>query len=246
MTLRCLITGILLIFIISSCAQKQSAPPALSYSRDLVKGPKYYVVKKGDTLFSIGYRSGFGYKRIAVWNSISPPYNIHIGQTIKLFDSNKKLKKHNNTPSNNTALLKKRGSSQKRFTNSNTITSESSLNWQWPIKGKIVKTFSQTGNKGIDIGANPGWLVKAAAAGKVVYSGQGLIGYGNLVIIKHNEYYLSAYANNSQIRVKEGQYVKRGQEIAVVGKGLGNNSALHFEIRKYGKPVNPMYYLPNK
>ncbi|MGZ5579849.1 MAG: peptidoglycan DD-metalloendopeptidase family protein [Methylobacter sp.] len=118
------------------------------------------------------------------------------------------------------------------------------LSFQWPIKGKILKSFSQADNKGIDIAGEMGQDVSAAEAGKVVYSGQGLIGYGNLLIIKHNDLYLSAYANNSQLLVAEGYTVEKGEIIAKVGQAGSNKTSLHFEIRKNGKPVNPVNFLP--
>jgi lipoprotein NlpD len=120
------------------------------------------------------------------------------------------------------------------------------LNFQWPIKGKILKSFSQEDNKGIDIAGAMGQNVRATEGGKVVYSGQGLIGYGNLLIIKHNDMYLSAYANNSQLLVAEGYTVKKGEVIAKVGQAGANKTSLHFEIRKNGKPVNPLELLPGK
>jgi lipoprotein NlpD len=120
------------------------------------------------------------------------------------------------------------------------------LNFQWPIKGKVLKTFSQADNKGIDIAGEIGQDVGAAEAGKVVYSGQGLIGYGNLLIIKHNDLYLSAYANNSRLLVAEGYTVEKGEVIAKVGQAGSNLTSLHFEIRKNGKPVNPLNLLPEK
>ena len=120
------------------------------------------------------------------------------------------------------------------------------LNFQWPIKGKILNYFSHTGNKGIDIASEIGQQVGAAEAGKVAYSGQGPIGYGNLLIIKHNDLFLSAYANNSRLLVTEGQTVKKGEVIANVGQIGSNKTSLHFEIRKNGKPVNPLSFLPGK
>lgn len=117
------------------------------------------------------------------------------------------------------------------------------LNFKWPIKGKILKSFSKTDNKGIDIAGELGQDVGATEAGKVVYSGQGLIGYGQLLIIKHNDLFLSAYANLSQLLVAEGYTVEKGQVIAKVGQAGSNKTALHFEIRKNGKPVNPLNFL---
>lgn len=119
------------------------------------------------------------------------------------------------------------------------------LKWLWPTQGKIRTTFlaSNPARKGISIGGKEGQDVKAAEAGVVVYSGNGLLGYGELVIIKHNDTYLSAYGHNQRIKVKEGQTVSRGQVIAALGSSGTNVDNLHFEIRKNGKPVNPLNYV---
>lgn len=123
---------------------------------------------------------------------------------------------------------------------------EESIDWSWPVNGKVMTGFNDgTSSKGIDIGGNQGQPVLAAAAGKVVYSGSSLRGYGKLVIIKHNKTYLSAYAHNSQILVKEGQEIARGQKIAEMGSSDTDRVKLHFEIRKLGKPVDPAKYLPS-
>jgi len=122
---------------------------------------------------------------------------------------------------------------------------DGSLEWIWPTKGKVIVGFSETANlKGIDIGGTAGQPVVASAAGKVVYSGSGLRGYGKLVIIKHNETFLSAYAHNRELVVKEGQQVTRGQKIAEMGNSDADQVKLHFEIRRLGKPMDPSRYLP--
>ena len=119
------------------------------------------------------------------------------------------------------------------------------LDWAWPAKGKIVAGFSETANlKGIDIAGTAGEPVRASAAGRVVYAGSGLRGYGKLIIIKHNATYLSAYAHNREILVKEGQQVTRGQKIAEMGNTDADQVKLHFEIRRLGKPMDPAKYLP--
>ena len=120
------------------------------------------------------------------------------------------------------------------------------LDWAWPAAGKVIAPFSDSGNKGVDIAGQSGDSVTAAGAGKVVYVGAGLRGYGNLVIIKHNSSFLSAYAHNQRILVKEGQAVKRGQEIALLGDSDADRPKLHFEIRRQGKPVDPLKYLPKR
>jgi len=208
-------------------------------------GTKYYVVQKNDTLYSIGLRSGHGYERLALWNNLIPSYHVEAGQKLKLFNP-----RQDNTSSNkqkDKIFVPKIGSSSQKKPN-NSIANEKvlKLNWQWPIKGRVVKNFSQSGSKGIDIHGQIGQQVQAAEAGKVVYSGKGLLGYGNLLIIKHNELFLSAYANNSQLRVTEGQRVEKGQIVAEVGRTGAKRTALHFEIRKNGKSVNPLKYLPEK
>lgn len=118
------------------------------------------------------------------------------------------------------------------------------LDWAWPANGKVVSGFSESANlKGIDIAGKMGQPVLASASGKVVYTGSGLRGYGKLIIIKHNKTFLSAYAHNSKILVKEGQEVGKGEEIGEMGDSDANQVMLHFEIRKFGKPVDPMNYL---
>jgi lipoprotein NlpD len=121
---------------------------------------------------------------------------------------------------------------------------DDAIEWAWPVKGKPLGGFSDGGSKGLDIGGESGQPVYAAAPGKVVYSGSGLRGYGKLIIIKHNKTYLSAYAHNSQLLVKEGQVVTKGQKIAEMGNSDADRVKLHFEIRKLGKPVDPAKYLP--
>jgi lipoprotein NlpD len=118
------------------------------------------------------------------------------------------------------------------------------LFWQWPARGKVIDGYHEARNKGIDIGGNEGDAVLAAGDGEIVYSGNGLRMYGNLVIIKHSDDYISAYAHNKQILVKQGQAVKRGQRIADLGRTDDGQAKLHFEIRYRGKPVDPMKYLP--
>ena len=120
------------------------------------------------------------------------------------------------------------------------------ISWLWPVSGKTIATFSEGGNKGLDIAGKSGDPVIASAGGKVVYSGEGLRGYGKLVIIKHNATYLSAYAHNQTILVKEGQSVSKGQKIAEMGSSGTDKVKLHFEVRRNGKPVDPLKYLPQR
>lgn len=216
---------------------------------------KYYLVKQGDTLYSISFRAKINFKTLAVWNNLSPPYELGVGQRVRLYSARKLFKKRV-VRKKTVAILPKRrrtsqksnrierSSSQKKPTISIDKTKVLKFNPSWPVRGKIVKTFSQTDNTGIDIRGNVGQKVRAVDAGKIVYSGSGLKTYGNLLIIKHNDLYLSAYAYNQKLFVNEGQFVDKGQVIAEMG-GVGRKKALlHFEIRKNGNSVNPINFLP--
>ena len=221
------------LIVISGCTSPSSKRSAAPKKRDL-SSSSYYTVKKGDNLSTVGFRSGHGYKQLARWNNIAPPYTIYPGQKLKLFSRKVSAKK---------TSRKKRP--KKNSSNISTINKKVlRLYWSWPVKGKILMGFYATGNKGIEIAGNIGKKIKAARSGIVVYSGSGLAGYGKLLIIKHNYLYLSAYAHNRRLLVKEGQKVKKGQAIAEMGVGVNAKPSLHFEIRKNGKPVNPLNFLP--
>jgi len=243
----------LILALLTACGGRHYAP-VRSYARDIPKTQKYYVVHKGDTLYAIGRRSGYGYRKLATWNRLKSPYRLEVGEVIKLFDGrrrsaaafHRKQKTRYQSHKKHKPPHKTRSQSQKNSSLSYVNKKLLKLTWQWPLRGKIVKSFSQTQNKGIDISGKPGQKVRAAASGKVAYSGKGLVGYGNLLIIRHNTIYLSAYANNRRLLVKEGQYVKKGQVVAEVGRKRGGKPSLHFEIRKKGNPVNPLRYLPDK
>lgn len=233
-----------------------------------------FIVKQGDTLYSIGFGSGLGYELLSEWNNIPKPYKLYVGQSIKLYNpskiENQPIPPVNNTvppravqPSKTVTQRPPRIESIDDKPNKSklatiTIPAEDEeisadskdkqkilkLYWKWPIQGKILKSFAQSGNKGIDIEGKAGESVLASANGEVVYSGNGLIGYGNLLIIKHDDLHLSAYANNAALQVNEGQKVTQGQVIARCGKSASGIPSLHFEIRKNGKSVNPLLYLP--
>ena len=191
---------------------------------------KTVVVKQDETLYSIARKHRLTTKQLALYNNIKKPYVIKPGQKLKLSAGNR-------IASSNRQIKR-----QPQYK-----VADQKISWQWPIKGKLIKSFNKRLNdaKGIDIAGKAGKSIKAAASGKVVYSGNGLISYGNLIIIKHNDLYLSAYAHNRKLLVKEGQNVKVGQVIAELGQTGADNPRLHFEIRKNGKPVNPVRYLPS-
>ena len=229
------------IFILQGLA---ACRPFVSYDPDRpTGGPTHsHTVRKGETLFSIAWQYGHDYRAVARWNGIKQPYTIFPGQRINLRpDSYNKTVAANTTSKTPTRYSKKSATTRKSGSNSKVI-------WRWPAKGRVIGTFSakDPGKKGLDIAGKPGQSVYAAAKGKVVYSGNGLRGYGNLIIIKHNETYFSAYAHNSRLRVKENQTVKSGQQIADMGKSGTDRVMLHFEIRRNGKPADPLKFLPAK
>ena len=195
------------------------------------KRPAYHVVGSGEGFYTIARKYGLDFKKLAAWNNMSTNDVIFKGMKIKLY------------PPNNT-------SSASNTTNSSSSTTPSSaataLNLQWPIRGRIINKFNANDNtvKGIDIAGQTGQRIKASANGKVVYAGSGLVGLGNVIVIKHNETYLTAYGYNDKLLLSEGASVKQGQDIAIIGIGLNNQRMLHFEVRKNGKPVNPIGYLP--
>jgi lipoprotein NlpD len=218
-----------------------------------------YRVNKNDTLYAIAWRYGLDYRELASWNDIRPPYIIHPGQELILIDPQRLPAQRRAKFDSPSAHRTVRRQSQTRAAKASQpapplspSTAEPELPppkaFQWPADGKIIATFqeSKSGSQGIDIMAKPGLPVRAAAGGKVVYSGNGLNGYGNLLIVKHNDTYLSAYAHNSKLLVKEGDMVESGQQIGEIGMIDASTAGLHFEIRKQGKPVNPLKYLPKR
>ena len=205
-----------------------------------LKGPGWYLVKPTDTLYSIAWRYGLDYRELALWNSLQEPYVIKPGMQLVLVKPVKIP-----TP----AAQKVPKSSQKtRKVIVKTLTPDYNrvIRWRWPTEGKIVNDYeiSDLDRHGIDIAGRLGQPVYAVADGKVVYSGKGLADLGDLIIVKHNETFLSAYAFTRKRLVVEGATVKRGELIAEMGQGRDQMAMLHFQIRKDGKPVNPQIYLP--
>ena len=246
-----------------------------------------YVVRPGDTLFSIAFRYGWDYKALAARNGITPPYTIRPGQAIR-FDGRSSGPAPvagstvvASTPSSSikTTIIKRPLDSTGKpiaapattapatTTPATTPTTpsvapvvattapaqvppagRSTAGWAWPANGVLIGKFSSNGslNKGVDIAGDLGQPVFAASDGSVVYAGSGLRGYGELVIIKHNDTYVSAYGHNRRLLVREGQQVKVGQTIAEMGSTGTDRVKLHFEIRRQGKPVDPLQFLPRR
>jgi lipoprotein NlpD len=211
--------------------------------------PTSYTVKDGDTLFSIAWRFGYDYRELARANGIGTSYTIYPGQNIKLRSAPAKKGKSSKTRAASTSKSSK-GATTTRSKKTTTKAAarpapmKSAIAWRWPASGTVVRKFSSSVHKGIDIGGKSGDPVVAVAAGRVVYAGSGIVGYGRLLIVKHNEVYLSAYGHNRQLLVGEGDVVKTGQKIATKGSSSTNTVKLHFEIRREGKPVDPLRLLP--
>lgn len=252
------------------------APHSIYHDRSF-NPPVYFgthVVREGDTLYSISWRYGRDFKELAAENGISAPFVISPGQKISLerhmmagpADSGRVKSQQSKS-----GIVTKGKDAYKTSANVTKIKKHKNfkdIKWQWPHIGPILAKYSNSAasstkgakdrggsnshgdvNKGIDIAGRLGDSIFAAAAGEVVYAGSGLLGYGNLVIINHNELYLSAYAHNRQILVQEGQQIKKGEKIAEMGRSSGSGLTkpmLHFEIRKNGQPVDPMKYLPRR
>lgn len=221
--------------VVSACStHKNFAPVTNIRGYEAVPSGGKYRVAAGDTLYSIAWRHGIDYRTLAKRNGIPAPYHIDRGDLIYL-RGKKPESLTTATPVTVAKLEAKRIGADKE-------PSYAIGKWSWPTRGKVVSRFSSK-NNGIKIRGFYGDDVLAAAPGKVVYAGNALRGYGNLVIIKHNSQYLSAYALNKRLFVKEGEWVKAGQKIAQIGMDVANRPSLHFEIRRAGEPVNPLNLL---
>ncbi len=248
------ITLLMLVFLVSGCSHQRLDIPVSNRTRPETVMRGSHIVQPGETLFSIAWRYGQDYRRLASANRIASPYIIYPGQRLTLSGrasttySKPKVVAQASKPqpakTTKTKVYKKESVASVKKTTDNVRVSS----WRWPVKGKVVSRFSSQGrvNKGIDIAGKIGEPVFATAAGEVVYAGSGLTGYGNLIIIKHNGSYLSAYAHNKALLVREGSTVKAGQKIAEIGSTGTSEPKLHFEIRRNGKPVDPLLYLSKR
>lgn len=208
--------------------------PRVEQARD------YHIVRSGETLFTIAWRYGRDYRDLARWNDLGDGSLIYPGQLIKLYPpaGGERAAPRASPPERREARAPARELPK--------LPSQPPPAWAWPTAGSVVVEFGErpgTGT-GVLIGGKNGQPVRAAAAGRVVYSGSGLIGYGQLIIVKHNDTYLSAYGHNASLLVQEGETVGQGQRIATMGDGPGREPRLHFEIRQNGKPVDPRQFLP--
>ena len=231
------------------------------YGSKLEEG-KPYVVVKGDTMYSIAFRLGIDFRELAARNGIQSPYIIKVGQAlrtekqapkptikkpkvaVKASSPSKKTNKSGPKQSKVTSVTKP--SSKSQVPSGSVKQSQPVSRWRWPSAGKVVRIYSSKRHKGIDIAGKRGDPVKAVAAGKVVYAGTGVTGYGSLLIIKHNDTYLSAYGHNEQLLVSENMNIRAGQQIATMGSSGTDTVKLHFELRRRGQPIDPLTLLPRR
>lgn len=257
--LPCTIIAVLL----AGCSTTAKAPVS---GRGVYRShpPSHYTVRKGDTLYAIAWQYGLDYKDVAAWNGIRAPYLIRPGDRLRMRPGRwshtaiaSRSQRYASTPRTRAAGSHPAGSIAHSHFNRTTRSAPGAapvkkspshaakeLTWSWPAKGRVIASFDARINKGVDIAGELGQPVYAARAGRVVYTGSGLIGYGKLIIVKHDKNYLSAYAHNYRLLVKEGDHVTGGQRIAQMGRTGATQVKLHFEIRRDGKPVDPLGYLP--
>jgi lipoprotein NlpD len=222
--------------------------------------PGYYTVKPGDTLIRVALENGQNWRDLARWNNIENPNIIEVGQVVRVVPPTADANGVTVRPVAPSGRVETRpldgkppvavapaasGASAPASTPAPAAApSDDDLNWMWPAAGPVATPFDDNKSKGLAITGKAGDPVLAAADGRVVYAGAGLRGYGNLVIVKHNNTYLTAYAHNQTLLVKEDQVVRRGQKIAEMGSSDAERVQLHFEIRRQGKPVDPARLLP--
>jgi lipoprotein NlpD len=218
-----------------------------------VSAPKYgatATVHRGDTLYGIATRNGISALDLAVWNDVPPPYTIYPGQRLRLYPSARPPKSSTTSavPRRPAATATRPAPAPPSVAAPVEAPVASPFVWSWPADGTLAGRYvsGEPTQQGIDITGQAGQPVRAAAAGVVVYSGSGLVGYGELVIVKHDDAWLSAYGHNRARLVNEGQIVKKGQQIAEMGHSGAARDMLHFEIRFNGKPVDPLSYLPKR
>lgn len=225
---------------------ERTAAPVVDINRAPPKMSGTHVIKPGESLYEIAWRYNRDFVELAQVNGLKSPYHIKAGQKLSL----SKPSAPSRTASKKTTESVKKSTPKtqaQKITPAKQASLPERFAWEWPTSGKIIQHFSnEKGQKGIDISGKTGQPVLAAAPGVVVYSGNGLRGYGELIIVKHNDEYLSAYAHNRQLFVKEGDSVKALQQIAEMGQTGTESTRLHFEIRRKGQPVNPLQFLPKQ
>jgi lipoprotein NlpD len=232
------ISILLVMFLLVGCGGREDLAPVNElHWRSIEKNAAHHVVRKGETLYAIAFRYDQDYRQLAQINHLSSPYILRVGQVVQLGRASYPKPTYYAQPRPH---LNRSAINRPIYTQSKV----GSRQWQWPAQGRVVETFvPQQGKKGINIAGKPGAKIYAANNGIVAYAGSGLAGYGNLIIIKHDNQLLTAYGHNARNLVVEGQAIKAGQPIAVMGVIDQQYVGVHFEIRQAGRPVNPLNYL---
>lgn len=230
---------ITVLFFLSSCSDRNGfAPVVESQWKRFDRNARQYTVKRGDTLYSIAFRYDVDYRQMAAYNQLKSPYTVRIGQVLRIMPPTRHIQKLTPRPPSRPVLR----TAQSAINVPSPV--QSNASWVWPARGRVVAHFSpERGIKGINISGKKGDKIYAASSGVVAYSGSGLAGYGNLIIIRHNSRFMTAYGHNLRNNVHEGQTVQKGQVIADMGVINRRYWGVHFEIRQLGKPVNPLSYL---
>ena len=277
------------LILVSACAGNPAAPIEDRSRPGTARGAQSYTVRRGDTLFSIAFRYGLDYRRLAAANAIARPYTIFPGQRLMLREARAQsaIGSLASRGSPTVAAAPKvspaaaKGAAAKGAAAKGTAAEArpapppaktapapgkaapasaaavsakaasgaapaASASWRWPAAGRVVRRFDGTLNKGIDIAGPRGDVVRATRAGRVVYAGTGIAGYGLMLILRHSEEYLSAYGHSDALLVKEGDAVRAGQGIARRGSSGTDSVKLHFEIRRHGRPLDPLSVLPER
>jgi lipoprotein NlpD len=227
--------------------------------------PGYYTVKPGDTLFRIALDSGQTWRDVQAWNNLPNPNALEVGQVLRVQPPGGATTTAAAPAGPTTSPVTSSGVAPRPLTESSPPPAASNsptpppapvpappsaggdeIGFIWPAQGTVITPFDEANNKGVSIAGKVGDAVVAAADGRVVYAGAGLRGYGNLIILKHNNTYLTAYAHNQALLVREDQAVRQGQKIAEMGSSDTDRVKLHFEVRRLGKPVDPMGHLPKR
>ena len=208
--------------------------------------PGYYTVQRGDTLTRIALDNGQSWQDLVRWNSLPNAHLIEVGQVLRVSPPGSAVASSGVVVQPIANAAEAPATSTKPPVSASPALNDDGLGFIWPANGRVISNFDEVKNKGLGIAGQAGDAVQAAADGQVVYAGSGLRGYGNLIILKHNNTFLTAYAHNQTLLVKEDQTVRKGQKIAEMGKTDSDRVKLHFEIRRQGKPVDPSKYLPQR
>ena len=249
----------LTLVLVAACSSRPPAPIEDHSRPGSSSNVQSYRVLRGDTLYSIAFRYGLDYRRLAAANDIAVPYTIYVGQKLRLAEADvpppAKPVPRGTAAASRTAPAtpqpKKSPATVARTAPAATVAADERENrvvsqWRWPSAGKLTRRFDGARHKGVDISGQRGDPISATAAGQVVYAGSGIVGYGLVLIVRHNDEYLSAYGHTDGVLVDEGDKVQAGQEIARMGSSGTDSVKLHFELRRQGRPVDPLKLLPSR